>query len=57
MSLRDDISKKTGVEPKLKIGRPGSLDVFADGKLIWSKEKQGRMPTADEIVAQLPAHG
>ena len=54
MSLRKQLAEKTGTTPKLKIGKPGSLDVSVDGRLVWSKEKQGRMPTADELISLLP---
>jgi hypothetical protein len=51
VSLRDEIARKTGVAPKLRIGKPGSLDVIVDGRTVYSKEKSGRMPTADEVLA------
>lgn len=54
MSLRKQIADKTGVTPKLKIGKPGALDVIVDGHVVWSKEKERRMPTADEVIALLP---
>lgn len=39
----------------MRIGWQGTLDVIVDGKTIWSKHKVGRMPTADEVMALLPA--
>lgn len=54
MSLRKQLEQKTGTAPKLKIGKPGAFDVFVDGRLIWSKDERGKMPTVDEIVALLP---
>jgi hypothetical protein len=51
VSLRDELAKKTGTAPKLRIGKPGSLDVIVDGRTVYSKEKSGRMPTADEVMA------
>jgi predicted Rdx family selenoprotein len=54
VSLRNQIEQKTGTKPKLRIGGPGVLDVSVDGKVLWSKKKQGRMPTVDEIMALLP---
>jgi selT/selW/selH-like putative selenoprotein len=54
VSLRKQLEQKTGTAPKLKIGKPGSFDVFVDGRLVWSKEERGKMPTVDEIVALLP---
>jgi hypothetical protein len=55
VSLRNEITKKTGITPKLKIGKPGSLDIIVDGQVLYSKEKTGRMPTVDEAVALLNA--
>jgi hypothetical protein len=31
------------------------LDVFADGKLIFSKKQAGHMPTTQEIVSAIKA--
>ena len=38
------------MDPKIKWGAPGSLDVFVDGRKVFSAQEAGRMPTADEIV-------
>jgi selT/selW/selH-like putative selenoprotein len=34
-------------------GATGQFDVFDDGKLIFSKQAEGRFPEHDEIVTQL----
>ena len=50
MSLQGDLSKRLNVKPKIKWGAPGSLDVFVDGKKVYSYQETHRMPTADDIV-------
>jgi selT/selW/selH-like putative selenoprotein len=34
-------------------GATSQFDVFADGKLIFSKQAEGRFPEHDEVLAQL----
>jgi len=34
-------------------GEKSQFDVVADGKLIFSKQKQGRFPEHDEIIRAL----
>lgn len=36
------------------IGTPGQFDVIVDGKLIFSKHKEGRFPEEEEILRSLP---
>ena len=36
-------------------GQNSQFDVVADGNLIFSKQREGRFPDADEIVAALRA--
>lgn len=38
------------------MGGPGVLDVFADGKLIFSYKQAGRMPEDAEILKLLSAN-
>ena len=45
-----------GVEKvKLRLGGGGVLDVFADGKLVFSKKKAGHLPTTQEILSAIGA--
>jgi selT/selW/selH-like putative selenoprotein len=32
----------------------GQFDVIVDGKLIFSKQKEGRFPDEEEVVRSLP---
>jgi hypothetical protein len=34
-------------------GEKSQFDVVADGKLIFSKQREGRFPESDEIIAAL----
>ncbi|MBI5837628.1 MAG: Rdx family protein [Candidatus Eisenbacteria bacterium] len=42
-----------GIEIRLVGGRNGVFDVFADERLVFSKDKEYRFPTVDEVVAAL----
>ncbi|HEX7144736.1 MAG TPA: Rdx family protein [Gaiellaceae bacterium] len=35
-------------------GQKSQFDVVADGKLIFSKQKEGRFPEHEEIIRALP---
>jgi predicted Rdx family selenoprotein len=35
-------------------GKVGQFDVVADGKLLFSKQKEGRFPEDSEVLSQLP---
>ena len=34
-------------------GAKSQFDVLADGRLVFSKQKQGRFPEVDEIISSL----
>ena len=36
-------------------GEKSQYDVFADGKLVFSKQREHRWPELSEIIAALPA--
>jgi hypothetical protein len=38
-------------------GQKSQYDVVADGKLVFSKQAEGRFPEEDEIVGMLSASG
>jgi hypothetical protein len=50
VSLKQDIERKLRVPTRIRLGGPGSLDVFVDGRQIYSKKQTGRLPTGDEII-------
>lgn len=55
MSLKESIEDRLKIPTQVRLGAPGSLDVFVDGQKIYSKKQTGRMPTADEIVTLIRA--
>jgi selT/selW/selH-like putative selenoprotein len=40
---------------RVRAGGPGALDVYVDGKQIYSKKRTGRLPTADELIKLIRA--
>ena len=47
------IREEFGVEPQLVKGDNGVFDVFADGRLVFSKHEAGRFPEHDEVLEAL----
>lgn len=47
------MKRETGVEPELIKGDNGVFDVEVDGKLLFSKHKEGRFPEHEEVLAKL----
>jgi selT/selW/selH-like putative selenoprotein len=43
------------IPTKIKMGGPGSFDVFFNGERIFSKKETGRMPQQEEIIRLLQA--
>jgi hypothetical protein len=50
VSLKDSIEAKLKIPTRIRFGPPGGLDVFVDGRKIYSKKETGRLPSGDEIV-------
>ncbi|HLH10025.1 MAG TPA: Rdx family protein [Terriglobales bacterium] len=53
MSLKQDIERELRLPVRIRMGMPGSLNVIADGKTVYSKSQSGRMPTSAELIAKL----
>jgi predicted Rdx family selenoprotein len=51
VSLKESIEARLNIPTRIRMGPPGSLDVFVKEQKIYSKKQTGRLPTADEIVA------
>jgi selT/selW/selH-like putative selenoprotein len=49
------LKKETGIDAKLVAGTVGQFDVIVDGKLLFSKQKEGRFPQEEEILRSLPS--
>ena len=55
MGLAEELKRELGVEPKLVKGSNGVLDVLADGKLVFSKHRDGRFPAPGELAKAIRA--
>ena len=43
----------SGIPASISEGANSQFDVLADGELVFSKQREGRFPEEDEIVAAL----
>ena len=57
MRLADEITRATGVAPRIRLGGFGALDVVVDGRVVFSKKTEGRLLPPAEIVARVKAQG
>ena len=57
MSLKESIEGKLKIPTQIRLGGPGSLDIFLDKQKIYSKKQTGRLPTADEVIELIRARG
>jgi len=48
-----DITEKLGLAATAIPGGKGQFDVLSDGRMVFSKQAEGRFPDPDEILAQL----
>ncbi len=48
-----EVESKTGIRATATPGKKSQFDVLADGRMIFSKQSEGRFPEHDEILAQL----
>jgi len=53
--LADEITRATGVTPRIRLGGFGALDVLVDGRLVFSKKTEGRLLPPGEIVRRVTA--
>jgi len=51
--LADELGSALGARPRVRMGGLGMLDVIVDGKVVFSKKAEGRIPPAGEIVARV----
>ena len=55
MSLKKLIIAKLGIKPRISMGGLGMLDVYVDGKRIFSYREAGHMPEDQEILDLIEA--
>jgi hypothetical protein len=51
--LKESIERDLGIPARIRMGSPGSLDIFADGKKVFSKKQAGRPPSVEEVEGLL----
>jgi predicted Rdx family selenoprotein len=49
------MERELSVPIRVRMGGPGSLDVYMDGEQIYSKKRTGHLPTADELIKLIRA--
>ena len=47
------MNERTDHDAEIVSGEKSQFDVLADGKLLFSKQREGRFPEEDEIVEAL----
>jgi hypothetical protein len=47
------LNSETEHEAEIEEGGKGQFDVLADGRLVFSKQEQGRFPERNDVVRQL----
>jgi len=47
------LTDRTEHDAQIVEGANGQFDVLADGKLVFSKQTEGRFPEVDEILSAL----
>jgi len=52
-SLAAELTDRTDHEAEVVEGAKSQFDVLADGRLVFSKQQQGRFPEVDEIISAL----
>jgi hypothetical protein len=53
VSLKEEIDRKFSLTSKIRLGRPGVLDVIVDGRTVFSAKAAKRMPTAAEVLGAI----
>lgn len=48
-----EITQKLGLTATAVPGGKGQFDVLSEGRMVFSKQAEGRFPDPDEILAQL----
>jgi len=51
--LAASIRERLGIDPEVLPGDIGMFDVVADCRVVYSKQKTGRFPVADEVITKL----
>jgi predicted Rdx family selenoprotein len=57
VSLGEELERELGVKPQLVKGDNGVLDVLVDGRLVFSKDRDGRYPAPGELARAIRRAG
>jgi hypothetical protein len=49
VGLKSELEQDLGISPRIRWGGFGQLDVMVDGRVVFSKQAAGRMPTPGEV--------
>jgi hypothetical protein len=49
VSLKETIEGQLKIPTRIRLGTPGSLDVFLDGQKVYSKKEAGDLSTHDIV--------
>jgi len=49
------VLRTKGIATEVVEGKQSQFDVLADGELVFSKQREGRFPEEDEVLALLSA--
>ena len=55
MRLADEIRRDTGVTPRIRLGGFGVLDVVVDGRVVFSRKREGHLLPPGEIAGRVKA--
>jgi predicted Rdx family selenoprotein len=57
VSLKSELERELGTPVKVKMGRPGALNVYVNGRQVYSYQRGGRYPDAKQLAAAIRGPG
>jgi hypothetical protein len=53
VSLKQDIERELKIPVRIRMGAPGSLNVFADGQQVYCYQQAKRKPVSGEVISTI----
>ena len=53
MRLKNEIERELKTPVEVKMGGPGSLNIYVDGRQVYSYQRTQRIPASEELFAML----
>ncbi len=53
MSLKQDLERELKLPVKVKMGRPGALNIYVDGQQIYSYQRSKQYPNPQQLVTEI----